>query len=99
MPFLGPSNAGKSTIINGIIGRELLPTNLNECPKRGILICYSNSDEIYMYKAEFKEEKDFLGQINYFFNVNTFKSYIIAQGEKEVKETLNSLNYDFNNKE
>ena len=38
IPFIGASNAGKTTIINGIIGKELLPTDLNECTKRGIII-------------------------------------------------------------
>ena len=36
IPFLGASNAGKTTIINGIIGRDILPTDLSECTKRGI---------------------------------------------------------------
>ena len=43
IPFLGASNAGKSTIINGIIGRELLPCDLKECTKRGIIIRYTDS--------------------------------------------------------
>ena len=99
IPFLGPSNAGKSTIINGIIGREILPTSLNECTKRGILIKYTDSEETNLYKAYFREENDFLGKINYYFKAITDKSYLIAQGEKEVKETLTSLNYGFNDKE
>ena len=99
IPFLGPSNAGKSTIINGIIGKEILPTSLGECTKRGILIRYTDSEDTNMYKAYFKEEKDFLGEINYYFNAITDNSNLIAHGEKAVKETLNSLNYGFNDKE
>ena len=67
IPFLGPSNAGKSTIINGIIGKRILPTNLNECTKRGIIILHINSDDIFLYKADLKEDKDILGHRNYYF--------------------------------
>ena len=49
IPFLGQSNVGKSIIINGIIGKEILPTYSKECTKRGIIIGYSNSDEISKY--------------------------------------------------
>ena len=96
IPFLGPSNAGKSTIINGIIGKEILPTNLNECTKRGILIHYSYFEEAIMYKVDFMEKKDFLGKVNYYFNNN---DNVIAIGDKAVHQTLNSLNFDFNAKE
>ena len=47
IPFFGASNAGKSTIINGIIGRDLLPTDLKECTKRGIIIRYSDKENVY----------------------------------------------------
>ena len=59
IPFLGPSNSGKTTILNGIIGRNILPTNL--CTKRGIIISYSDQedDEISTYKSSFIEEKRF----------------------------------------
>jgi len=97
IPFLGPSNAGKSTIINGIIGKDILPTRLNECTKRGIVIGYSKTDDIYMYKANFKESQDFLGETNYYFSVGN--NNLIANGEEEVKNTLTNLNYEFNNKE
>jgi hypothetical protein len=94
IPFLGPSNAGKSTIINGIIGKKILPTNLNECTKRGIIIRHINSDDIFLYKADFKEDKDILGHRNYYFE----QQNIIAKGEEDVINTLNGLNYAFNDK-
>ena len=97
LPFLGPSNAGKSAIINGIIGKDILPVYQNECTKRGIIIGYSKSEEPLIYKAYFKEKKDFMGNKNYYFNLNL--KNIIGKGEKQVKDTLNSLNLDFNQKE
>ena len=90
IPFLGPSNSGKSTLINGIIGQDILPTNKNKFSKRGIIIRYSCSDEIIIRKAYLKEIKSFQKAFYYFEPDN-----IIGKGIDQVKETLNSLNYDF----
>ena len=35
IPLLGVSNAGKSTILNDLIGCKLLPVHQNECTKKG----------------------------------------------------------------
>ena len=93
IPFLGPSNAGKTTLINGIIGKDILPTGMNECTKRGIIINYCNSDEITIGKACFKE-KTISGHLFYSFE----KQNIIGKGIVQVKETLNGLNYQFSDK-
>ena len=95
IPFLGGSNAGKTTIINGIIGKDILPNDLNECTKRGIIIRYSDSDTISLRKANFKSEK-FLDRTNYFFEADR---HVICEGEEKVKDTLKGLNFDFNKKE
>ena len=96
IPFLGPSNAGKTTIINGIIGEDILPSDLNECTKRGIIIRYfdDNETEINIRKALFREET-FMGRQKYYFE----SKEIIAKGLKGVQETVKGLNYDFAEKE
>mgnify|MGYP002623697429 CR=1 FL=1 len=94
IPFLGGSNAGKTTIINGIIGKDILPNDMNECTKRGILIRYENTEEIILRKANFESEK-VLDKTNYFFHAGNE----ICKGEENVKETLKGLNYDFNENE
>ena len=96
IPFLGPSNAGKSTIINDIIGEEVLPTELNECTKRGIIIRYALDGEkdINIRKAIFRKT-NFLGKDKYFFEADT----IITQGLKNVQDTLKGLNFEFTDKQ
>ena len=94
IPFLGASNAGKTTIINGLIGKELLPCDLNECTKRGIIIRYTDSNETTIRKANFKEEY-FFNKPYYYFEADN----IIGKGERQVTETLKGLNYEFNEKE
>ena len=96
IPFLGPSNAGKSTIINGIIGQEVLPTELRECTKRGIIIryCEDYQKDINIRKAIFRQN-DFLGKMKYFFEADD----VIAQGLKNVQDTLKGLNYEFTDKQ
>ena len=96
IPFLGASNAGKSTIINGIIGRDLLPCGLEECTKRGIVIRYldDEEDEPTIKKAYLKEEK-LLNKNYYYFE----SKYIIGIGEESIKQTLRGLNYEYNKKE
>ena len=93
IPFLGPSNSGKTTLINGIIGKDILPTKMGECTKRGIIIKYSNSDEIIIRKANFKELKIAQKTFYYFESDN-----IIGKGIAQVKETLKGLNYSFTEK-
>ena len=96
IPFLGPSNAGKTTIINGIIGRDILPTDLNECTKRGIIIRYNDEveDDITISTSHFIRVK-YLDKTNYYFN----EGQIIGKGLSQVKNTLKSLNYEFTDKE
>ena len=96
IPFLGPSNAGKTTIINGIIGRNILPTDLKECTKRGILISYSDQedDEISIYKSSFIEGKCF-NKTYYYLD----DGHIIGKGLNQVHSLLKGLNYEFTDKE
>ena len=97
IPFLGEINSGKSTIINGIIGEDILPTGLEECTKRGIIIGYSNKneEEIDIRKANFKH-RNISNDIRYYFQP---EKEIIGKGLDQVKEVLRDLNYNFNENE
>ena len=95
IPFLGEINSGKSTIINGIIGDNILPTGLKECTKRGIIIRYSNNDTT-IRKANFKTEI-IENKVKYY--IDSENEEIIGKGREQVKDILKGLNYDFNSKE
>ena len=90
IPFLGPSNSGKSTIINTIIGKELLPTKMGACTKRCVIIKYKK-EEPTIKKIIFKEEK----KKYYSFE----EKGIIGFGETDIYRTLAGLNDKYNEKE
>ena len=90
IPFIGPVGCGKSSIINGIIGEEILETG-NNCTKKGIIIRYLSpkESEMNIRKTNFKEEL-FINKTNYYFEP---EKNIIGRGLNQVKEILNALNY------
>ena len=94
IPFLGEINSGKSTILNGIIGEDILPTGLKQCTKRGIIIKYTNKETI-IGKAYLKKEI-IKNQVKYYFD---YDNEIIGIGLEQVKDTLKGLDYEFNKKE
>ena len=90
IPFLGQSNIGKSTILNGIIGKQILDSGKErETTKKIIIIRYSEEDEPFLEKVNLLEKE----------NYNEFESYEISRGENKVKETLKCLNYEFSKEE
>ena len=89
IPFLGVSSAGKSTILNGIVGYKLFPESLNECTTRGIIIEYNDvADDVADDVAELYEMQIDSNQNYYVFN----EKNKVAHGYKEVREYLESLN-------
>ena len=94
IPFLGISNSGKTTIINGMLGDDILPTDLKECTKRGIIIRYCEG-EMNIKKANFIKDELFNKDYYYF----EAEKYVIGKGKKQVTEILKGLNYDFTDKE
>ena len=57
IPFLGPQNSGKTTLINGIIGKDILPTKIDRGTTSKIIIRYNNSDETIIRKVYLKKKK------------------------------------------
>ena len=95
IPMLGVSNAGKSTILNGIIGQRVLPAQKNECTKKGILIKHWEKDYPVIRKTRFKKEK--LGSDDiYFFEPD---EDIIARDIDKIHRVLEGTNGEFSGKE
>ena len=96
IPLVGVSNAGKSTVLNSIIGTSLLPAHRNECTKKGILIKHWNKDFAIIRKTKFIKESMYTGK-----DIYSFKSEekIIAQGNENIYKILEGINGKFTNKE
>jgi GTP-binding protein EngB required for normal cell division len=95
IPMLGLSNAGKSTILNGIVGSRILPTEKNECTKKGILIKHWNKEYPVIRKTKFKKEK--LGDEDiYYFESN---EKFITKGLENIHHVLEGTNGEFTQNE
>ena len=81
--FLGLYSSGKSTIINSLIGNDILPTSSKECTKRGIIIRYHNEDIPELYKTKFILKNDY-----YCFEDS---KDLICKGNTTIKEKLNGI--------
>ena len=88
IPFIGVSSAGKSTILNDIVGYKLFPESLNECTTRGIIIEYS--DVVELSEMQIDSNKNY-----YVFN----EKNKVAEGYKQVREYLESLNFRYGRSE
>ena len=91
IPLLGLSNAGKSTILNGLIGFKILPAKKTECTKKGILIRYWEKDYPVMRKTRFMNENN-----KYYF---ISEKETIADNIEDIQNILNGLNGKFTDNE
>jgi len=90
IPLIGLNNAGKSTILNDLIGYNLLPNYSNETTKKGILIKYWEKDYPIICK------------VKYLQNENTFEfksENKLGEGIKNVVDILEGINANFNENE
>ena len=82
--LLGLYSSGKSTILNAIIGKKILPTSSGECTRRGIIIRYHNNNTPELYKTKFIQKSDY-----YFFEDSNEP---VCTGFDNVKKELEKLN-------
>ena len=85
IPFIGGSSAGKSTILNSLIGYNLFPESQSECTTRGIIIKYGKEVEIYEVKLD--NENDF-------YTFEEGDKYV-SKTVKKVQEYLKCLNFQY----
>ena len=85
IPFIGCSNAGKSTILNCIIGNYIFPESQSECTTRGIILKHSFDGSTSLFETEIDLTCGY-----YVFKERGFEP--LAKGQKNVTEYLMSLN-------
>ena len=85
IPFNGELSVGKSTILNCIIGEEILPTKETECTSKGIRIRHVEDNDFKLYKAKFEKNSN-----NSFICVRN--EYPQCFGIKNIKKYLEEIN-------
>ena len=85
IPFIGVSNAGKSTILNCIAGYYIFPESEKECTTRGIIIKHSFDGNTSLFETDVDPSLDY-----YVFRERDCNP--VAKGKNNVTEYLKSLN-------
>ena len=88
--FIGNISVGKSTLLNCIIGENILPTNEDDCTFRAIIIKHKNINEYYLYQT--KEIELGRGSKQYISFVEKDKYY--CKGIKNINSYLTTKNSD-----
>ena len=88
--FIGNINVGKSSVLNCIIGKDILPTNEIECTYRGVIIRHKNIKKYKLYKTRLITRGNGLDQY-YYFEIDQ-KPY--CEGVNEIKSFLKNKNND-----
>ena len=91
IPILGSSNTGKSSFINCLLGKNILPCDSSECTRRAIIIRYlENKEKTSLYSIKFNSCEN-LNDIYYYYT----KKELISENLEEIKEILSILNESF----
>ena len=91
--FIGNISVGKSSVLNTIIGENILPTSDKECTYRGVIIKHRNLDDYYLYGTRLEILED--GGINEYYTFKENKDYY-CKGIEEIKSRLKCKNNDKN---
>ena len=87
--FIGNISVGKSSVINTIIGKEILPKKTGECTYRGVIIRHVESDEYKLYSTKLIEKGEGFEKFSYFDCIE-----FICKGMKNIEEYLKNKNND-----
>lgn len=90
--FIGNISVGKSTVLNSIIGRDILPTSLTECTYRGVILKHKDIDDFYLYRTRLITRGE--GADEYYYFEPEDKPY--CMGIDNVKSYLKNKNNDKN---
>ena len=92
--FIGNINVGKSTVLNCIIGEDILPIDIKECTYRGMIIRHVEENEFKLYKTKLIEKGIGVNKYYYFEidkepyceGVHNIKSYLIKKNNDKIIE-------------
>ena len=90
--FIGNISVGKSTVLNSIIGQEILPTKESECTYRGVIIRHKNLKDFRLYRTKLITRGTGLDEY-YFFETAQFN---YCEGADNIKSYLKNKNSDKN---
>ena len=88
--FIGNMSVGKSTVLNCIIGEEILPTSQKECTYRGVILKYNDSDNYKLYKTSLIQKGKDLDEY-YIFEPDKKP---VCEGKDQIKSYLKNKNND-----
>ena len=95
--FIGNISVGKSTVLNSIIGENILPTKESECTYRGIIIKYKDIDDFLLYRTQPKQIAKGAGYEEYEIFEEDNEPY--CYGIENIKSYLKNKNSDYEIKE
>ena len=91
IPILGVSNSGKSSFINSLLGKNILPCDSSECTRRAIIIRYlEEKEKTSLYSIKFNSCEN-LNDLYYYYT----KKELISENLEEIKEIISILNESF----
>ena len=86
----GQYSTGKSSLLNSLIGYDIIPESSGHCTKIGLVIQYTkNEEDIALYKANFEKQNE----NNYTF----IKNELITKEKNLIYGALQKLNKDYVN--
>ena len=88
--FIGNMSVGKSTVLNSIIGEDILPTSQKECTYRGVILKYNNSNVFKLYKTSLIKKGEGLDEY-YIFKPDKKP---VCEGKEQIKSYLKNKNND-----
>ena len=91
--FIGNISVGKSTVLNSIIGENILPTKESECTYRGVIIKYKNIDDFLLYRTYSKSIAEGAGYEKYEIFEEDNEPY--CYGIENIKSYLKNKNSDY----
>jgi hypothetical protein len=93
IPFLGGYSTGKSSLLNSLIGKDILPIGSNITTNRGIVIRNNEEEKYILYKTKFVPKGDYYCFIedNIILeakenNYEIIKNFLIEETKKDVND-------------